>query len=278
VLRPLLSFLVVAREILDIPEDRIGLAWPLTNPFHPRQRHRHDELELNLITAGRARYALADRQYELTRRSLVWLFPGQEHLLVDCDRRFRAWIVVLRREPLVRLCDHGAYRILRAENPPGLFCRTLEADDSRHLEQLLARTLEARDDQPLHDAALGCAVLLAWSCFRRSAGPEQSRPLHPAVRKALTILQSETTEVSLSDLADRAGVSESYLSRTFKRELQLSLTDYRNRCRLERFFELRRTRGHENLLATALAAGFGSYPQFHRICRQITGRSPRDAV
>jgi AraC-like DNA-binding protein len=268
----------MAREILDIPQDRIGLAWPLTNPFLPRQRHRHDELELNLVTAGRARYVLDDRQYELTPRSLVWLFPGQEHLLVDCDRRFRAWIVVLRREPLDRLCDNESYRILRADDPPGLFCRTLAAADSRRLEQLLSQTLTAREDQPLHDAALGHAVLLAWSCFRRSSGPGPSRRLHPAVRKALTILQNETTEVSLSDLAQRAQVSESYLSRTFKRELQISLTDYRNRCRLERFFELRRTRGHENLLATALAAGFGSYPQFHRICRQITGRSPRDTV
>jgi transcriptional regulator GlxA family with amidase domain len=36
--------------------------------------------------------------------------------------------------------------------------------------------------------------------------------------------------------------------------------------------------GHTSLLDTALAAGFGSYAQFHRVFRALRKTSPRDYV
>lgn len=48
--------------------------------------HRHAELELNLVVRGRASYLLGERRYDMTPGTLTWLFPGQDHVLVDESR------------------------------------------------------------------------------------------------------------------------------------------------------------------------------------------------
>jgi len=52
----------------------------------------------------------------------------------------------------------------------------------------------------------------------------------------------------------------------------MSMTEFRNRCRLRRFFALYEPEA--SLMTTALDAGFGSYPQFHRVFTALVGRSP----
>jgi AraC-like DNA-binding protein len=73
----------------------------------------------------------------------------------------------------------------------------------------------------------------------------------------------------------RLGVSAGKLARDFKTEMGLSLVEYRNRLRLERFLALV-DRGGGNLLQAALDAGFGSYAQFHRVFRSLLGTTPRE--
>jgi AraC-like DNA-binding protein len=71
-------------------------------------------------------------------------------------------------------------------------------------------------------------------------------------------------------------VSAGHLARAFKREMGVSLVDYRNRKRLDRFFEIIQRMGNtSNLLDAALEAGFGSYAQFHRVYRKFLGTTPR---
>lgn len=67
-------------------------------------------------------------------------------------------------------------------------------------------------------------------------------------------------------LADALNVSIWRLARVFKALMGMSLVEYRNRLRLDRF-ETVRDRGDANLLDAALEAGFGSYAQFYRVCR-----------
>jgi transcriptional regulator GlxA family with amidase domain len=77
------------------------------------------------------------------------------------------------------------------------------------------------------------------------------------------------------EIADRLNISLSRLARVFKAEMGMSLVEYRNRLRLDRFMVLL-DRGRTNLLEAALAAGFGSYAQFHRVFRALRHATPRD--
>jgi len=75
-------------------------------------------------------------------------------------------------------------------------------------------------------------------------------------------------------IAGKLDISLSRLARVFKAEMGMSLVEYRNRLRLDRFGVLL-DRGRTNLLEAALAAGFGSYAQFHRVFRALRHMTPR---
>ena len=70
-------------EDLGLPNDVDGrLVRHVAGDHRPRP-HRHAELEVNLVVRGTATYLLGERRYELTPGTLTWLFPGQDHVLVD---------------------------------------------------------------------------------------------------------------------------------------------------------------------------------------------------
>jgi AraC-like DNA-binding protein len=106
-----------------------------------------------------------------------------------------------------------------------------------------------------------------------TAGP-LSASGHPLVLNALRLLAKDPS-LTGREIAPQLDISPSRLARVFKGEMGMSLVDYRNRLRLERFQVLVDS-GGENLLEAALAAGFGSYAQFHRVFRALRGTTPRE--
>lgn len=118
---------------------------------------------------------------------------------------------------------------------------------------------------------LGSAVDLARAQPAPARGARRSAG-HPKVRKAIEMLAEDPSLVGKA-IAASLDVSLSQLVRLFKSEVGISLVEYRNRLRLERFRVLVDT-GEDNLLDAAEAAGFGSYAQFHRVFRAIYGAAP----
>jgi AraC-like DNA-binding protein len=96
---------------------------------------------------------------------------------------------------------------------------------------------------------------------------------HPVVRRTARLLD-ENPALGGKELASTLDISLSRLARVFKAQMGMSLVEYRNRVRLERFQGLLDA-GRDNLLDAALAAGFGSYAQFHRVFRALHGSPPR---
>jgi AraC-like DNA-binding protein len=77
------------------------------------------------------------------------------------------------------------------------------------------------------------------------------------------------------EIAAALNIGLSRLGRVFKILMGVSLVEYRNRLRLERFEDLL-DRGCTNLREAALDAGFGSYAQFYRVFRARLHASPRE--
>jgi AraC-like DNA-binding protein len=92
------------------------------------------------------------------------------------------------------------------------------------------------------------------------------------VRRAEGLL-AEDPSLGGKEIAAKLDVSPSHLTRLFKADMGMSLVEYRNRLRLERFRALVDS-GDESLLDAALDAGFGSYAQFHRVFRALRGTTP----
>jgi AraC-like DNA-binding protein len=138
-------------------------------------------------------------------------------------------------------------------------------------------------DEPVDEAkqtrtAIFCSLLgtildLTHEPERRQPGPLAASS-HPMVVHALRLLAKDPS-LTGKHLALKLGISLSRLARVFKSDTGLSLVEYRNRLRLERF-QVLVDGGGENLLEAALAAGFGSYAQFHRVFRALRGATPRE--
>jgi len=60
----------------------------------------------------------------------------------------------------------------------------------------------------------------------------------------------------------------------FKQQTGVALVDFRNRERVEKFLQIYGTGQRRTMLDAALEAGFGSYAQFHRVFKRVTGRAP----
>ncbi len=134
---------------------------------------------------------------------------------------------------------------------------------------ILSRALAGLlDDIERHAQSLPWEPLLT----RRPTVPSSAHEsLVAAVLRALV----DDASVSSGTLARQLRVSTSQLSTVFRDQTGISLTQYRNRLRIERFFtEVEPTGG--NLLQAAFHAGFGSYPQFHRVFRELLDATPRD--
>jgi len=267
------------REILSLPKGLDGWAWRYRFANHVFRQHHHDELELNLVTAGSAGYLVGDRRHDLRRGTLVWLFPGQEHVLLDQSPNYQMWIAVFRQPLLRRAATSRDAGVLRAQSPAGTFCRRLDEQASARLGGLLAELHDAAKDPQRFNAGLAYALLTAWSEFQRADELAAGPSLHPAVERAAALIREHDASdesLSLDEIAQHAGLSPSRLSRLFKRQTGISLVRYQQQIHLQRFLKLYGSGHRVNMMAAALQAGFGSYPQFHRVFKQVIGCSPNE--
>ena len=136
------------------------------------------------------------------------------------------------------------------------------------------------EQEDRHSAGLAYLLTTAWAEHAAADALDPAgRAVHPAVKEAARLLRDVPAAVQwkLPELAGRAGLSPSRLSRLFKAETGVPLVEFRQRRQLDRFLAIY-DGGASKLLPAALSAGFGSYPQFYRVHRRLLGARPREPL
>ena len=261
------------RQLLHLPAVLDGSLWLHRNAGRIQPMHHHAELEFNLVTRGSGQYLLANRKYQIWRGDLIWLFPAQEHLLIEQSPDFEMWVAVFKPPAVRRVARDPGAAVLRENDPPGEYCRRLSKEAYGWLEELLARIAADTGQHGLFNAGLAFALLDAWRCFE-GAADIPARDVHPAVEKTARLIRNDCAASSVEELARRAGLSPGRLSRLFKEQTGVALAHFRNRQRIERFLEIYGTGQRRTMIDAALEAGVGSYPQFHRVFKAMMGCSP----
>ena len=261
--------------------------------------HRHVELEMNVVVRGSITYVVGDRRFTFPARTLLWLFPEQEHQLVDRSNDAQNYVAVFKPSLIARSCRTDAYEGLRHKNnEQGGVLNTLLEPDSfdlirKTMDSLMRGSLDAdllnreagygvesnfsyqhADPEGLN-AGLHHLLLLCWRIRSTGRVLGETVTLHPAVRRALKLLSEGNWEQDLGQLAKACWTSEAYLSRTFRRQIGVPLSRYRNSLRLSRFWEHYRQPEKKTLAEAVYAAGFGSYAQFYKIFAKTYGQGPR---
>ena len=75
--------------------------------------HRHRELEVNLVLRGAITYVVGNQRFTFGPRTLLWLYPEQEHHLVDMSADAQAYVAVFRAGLVLRSARVSGYEGLR---------------------------------------------------------------------------------------------------------------------------------------------------------------------
>ena len=266
------------------------------------QSHHHIELELNLVVRGNITHVVDECRFTFRARTLLWLFPEQEHQLVDRSDDAKLYVAVFKPSLIAKCCRGTTYEGLKQKsNGRGGVLNTLLEPDSfdlirKTMDSLMRGSLdpdvlnqeggfgaaskfcfEHGDPEGLN-AGLHHLLLLCWRSMGNGKVLGEGEPLHPAVRRALTVLTERDWEQDLGQLAKVCGASQAHLSRTFHRQIGVPLSRYRNSIRLTRFMEQYRKPEQITFAEAVYAAGFGSYAQFYKVFTQAYGCGPRLAL
>jgi len=173
------------------------------------------------------------------------------------------------------ICTTAPTRTLARRRAPKEFASALPPARARHLTRLFQALAETMDDDAQFNTGLAFAVLTSWIEHLRARAIVPKARREPLVERVIQLLREEG-RLSLDELSRASGASRSVLTRLFKRQTGLSILEYKNRLRVERFLALYADGEGATLLEAALAAGFGSYAQFHRVCRALRHMTPRE--
>lgn len=276
------------------------LAESVRNPPVLRPHH-HAELELNLVAAGEITYVVGSQRYTFRRRTLLWMFPSQEHQLVDRTSDAAYYVAVFKPDMIRRACRGERYASLKQDqlSEKGVLNVELSPSDfdllRLEMDRLIAGGMDldllnkeagfglSRDFSFRHsdpdwlNAGLRHLLLSAWRLQQSGGSAFPEVVLHRAVRRALDWIDREQ-EMEEESLLRYCGVSHSYLSRLFHQQVGVPLSRYRNSARLGRFWEAYRTRDSITVTEAAYEAGFGSYAQFFRVFSEAYGSGPRSVL
>lgn len=236
--------------------------------------HQHDELECNLVVRGSGAYLISGRKIEINPHAILWLFPGQDHILLEQSPDFAMWILLMKPDYLRQICTDDQTSTLLEDNPPGNFCRYLTDRQAKKLWADCQEIAALEEQLAYFHAGLAFILLSAWAKFQKASVLSLGEDVHPSVEKAARLIHDGFKNDDLTALSQRVGLSPQRLSRLFKQQTDVSITDFRNNCRLERFLDLYEYGQTRTMLAAALEAGFGSYAQFYRVFKQNTGIAP----
>jgi AraC-like DNA-binding protein len=266
------------------------------------ESHHHAELELNVVVQGAITYVVDGRRFTFSQRTLLWLFPRQEHQLVDRSDNLRLYVAVFKPSLINESCHTAPYEGLKRKGnaQEGILSTVLDPKSFDLVTKIMDSLMQGALDSDLlnkeagfgpasdfrfehHDpdtlnAGLHYLLLLCWRMQLASKAGRDAVSLHPAVRRALKILSEQSTGQNLGELARICGTSNSYLSRMFHRQIGVPLNRYRNSLRLQRFFELYRGSDGKTIAEIVYLAGFGSYAQFYKVFTQAYKHGPRKSL
>ena len=264
---------------LPAPSDALGGLWYSTPASTRFGRHYHRELELNVLVSGEACYWFRHGELRVAAPAILWIPPLMEHELLETSQDLSMWVYSVRTPALEPAAGRSG-----AERPSALRAALLELSDGPRvtgippaaLRQVCARSREGllRPGAQRLNALLSEVVELGWSARCAPPAPGEAAALHPAARRAASLLREPDAERSMGALARSTALSRERLSRVFAHCFGIGLVQYRNHHRVQRFIHTFGDGSGTNMLRGALDVGFGSYVQFHRAFAQVVGYPP----
>lgn len=253
--------------------------------------HDHVFHEIVYVESGSAQHVTVEAPRRLRPGDLIVIRPQVWHgyrqtqrlCIINClfdkrvVQRLNPWLahvpgtLELYRQPSRRTRREAPLVLhLRPSQRPALI---------QALERIL---VEQRDKSPGWEAAAGAALLdvlvQTARCFAQESPAQQARLSNitdQVVLESVSYLEERYNQpISLTALAQRAGMSAPYLSRCFSRRMGMGVVEFVHLLRCEEACRLLLC-SNQSIGRIATVVGYQEIAYFSRCFRRHTGQSPR---
>jgi len=265
------------REFVTYQEDSSFRMWYSDVPWR-YEAHSHSAVEIVLPQTGWVDYTVQDQLYHVHRDEVLIVPPGVNHGLNMEEGSSRLLFLfepqVLEEMRDIKAASHG-------------FQRTFYLHDGSETHARVRKLLESaaetyRSHEMMWNTVCFSYILQIYALL----GQEYLSSRFRAERRQENVIETQVIstamnyinanfqrELTLDEVADFAGFSRYYFSRSFKIQTGYTFKDYLTQKRIQAAMELlmhTRKPMHE----VAMESGFGSIATFNRVFRDSKGCTP----
>ncbi|MBS7662696.1 AraC family transcriptional regulator [Pseudomonas lalucatii] len=254
---PALPF-VEAREVLD--GRRVCYA-----------RHAHETFSIGAITQGRSTYLNEKARERVGAGSLVLMNPGDVHACNPIEGE--PWSYLMFYVDVAWLTELQHQLGFDRNQPLRAFAAILSQDPGLHAG--LTGLYRLLDDPQADTLGKHCALLEFFTALqqRLEPAPAARRADNPRIQLAAEFIRDHCTEpLKLEEICAAAGLSPSYLTRSFRRRYGMTPHAYLVNSRIQ-YAQARLRRGGA-IAEVALAAGFADQAHLQRTFKQLLAATP----
>jgi AraC family transcriptional regulator, melibiose operon regulatory protein len=235
--------------------------------------HRHHELELNLILNGSVTYLFGGQQVSVKAGQFMLFWGTLPHRLLDCDRgTVCGWLTL----PLATFLRYGVPEKLTQHVLHGTaIIETVREIDRVLFEQWLKDWQSPNaEKQEVLELELGAWLRrLSLNLSEQQVTQPKKHQESKAAQLAEYISEHYQDPLQLKDIANIAGLNESYASTLFKDTFSMTVLEYLTQHRVAHAQRLLVTT-NKRVLDIAFDAGFGSSSQFYAAFTKACGQTP----
>lgn len=248
--------------------------------------HCHPEAELFYLEQGQVSFQVENRSFSLQSGEGIFIPPGQIHSAVNqtdgsCCHRAVVFDPNLLEGSLPPYCQ-VYFAPLQLRRLDCVYPITRKKAENARLLTLLPAVFSLPEPElSRYELSLTGILLLCWQelynlCFSRLSLDPSQNSLYREIQKSLDFLQQHFTEsLTLAELSEKAGFSESHFCRRFRDCTGYAPFAYLNRLRIVKSCELL-TQTDKKITEIATLCGFNNISYFNRTFQKIMGTAPSD--
>lgn len=262
--------------------------WFWLTEEHPEgcKLHFHKEIEFIYVAAGRIDIWINNKKYTIGSEKFIMIHPNESHRII-CTSDVCYYFGV-RFDPAILYTTKQTVAELKCLIPfcisPGNRQRIFDRSElSRYcdIRNMLESIVNECEKKPLgftflvrnRITAIFVAIIRAWQSQSTKDDSNISNELAATMQYAQNYIINNCTDVNEAELAKKCNMSYSYFSRSFKKLMGMSFSEYVNNVRIN---EAQRMLVSNNYSISEVAQnlGFSSSSHFIRTFKALKGVTP----
>ena len=222
--------------------------------------HFHNSFEFIAVTEGEMHVTVDKKQYTLTPKNAILVFPNQPHSLYT-EAHSRHILCIFSKKIV------NTFSVVTENKIP----LSAEFDiDSFYIKKLFEF---ANDHSIVKSKGLLYSICAEFN--KNASYVKQISKSETLLRDIFDFAEKNyKTECSLDVLSKHTAYNAVYLSKYFKQRTGINYTDYINKLRINEAMYLISTTD-EKMVNIALKCGFNTIRNFNRKFKEITGQTPK---